>query len=247
MIESSRFNIVGLPISVSGENIKSCMVVLLTTKSKSLNCLSDSSTISLEIDSPIDSIDESENHNEIIKRLFTEKSVKKEIKISYKTSEIRPIFILGMPRSGTSLIEQIISSHASVYGAGELRNLTKILIPIIKEFVDKDKYNISENEFVKVREQYFKSLTEINASEKIITDKWPLNFRHIGFILSALPEAKIVHVKRDARAVCWSIYKHYFSGEGNGWAYNLDDLSKFYKLYVPVSYTHLTLPTKRIV
>ena len=64
------------------------------------------------------SIDESENHNEIIKRLFTENSFKKEIKISYKSSDIRPIFILGMPRSGTSLIEQIISSHPSVYGAG---------------------------------------------------------------------------------------------------------------------------------
>ena len=191
------------------------------------------------------SIGESENHNEIIKRLFAEKSVKKEIKISYKSSDIRPIFILGMPRSGTSLIEQIISSHPSVYGAGELRNLTKILIPIIKECTDKDKYNISENEFIKVREGYFKSLTEINASEKIITDKWPLNFRHIGFILSALPEAKIVHVKRDARAICWSIYKHYFSGEGNGWAYNLDDLSKFYTLYVQLmDYWHKIYPNK---
>jgi len=77
------------------------------------------------------SIDESENHNEIIKRLFTENSFKKAIKISYKSSDFRPIFILGMPRSGTSLIEQIISSHPSVYGGGELNDLTKILIPII--------------------------------------------------------------------------------------------------------------------
>lgn len=191
------------------------------------------------------SIDESENHNEIIKRLFTENSVKKEIKISYKSSDIRPIFILGMPRSGTSLIEQIISSHPSVYGAGELNDLTKILIPIIKECVDKDNYKISENDFLQVRGQYLKSLTEINASEKIITDKWPLNFRHIGFIFSALPEAKIVHVKRDARAICWSIYKHIFIGKGNGWAYNLDDLSKFYNLYVQLmDYWHKIYPNK---
>jgi len=191
------------------------------------------------------SIDESENHNEIIKRLFTENSFKKEIKISYKSSDIRPIFILGMPRSGTSLIEQIISSHPSVYGAGELNDLTKILIPIITECVEKDDYKISENDFLKIRGQYFKSLTEINASEKIITDKWPLNFRHIGFIFSAFPEAKIVHVKRDARAVCWSIYKHYFSGKGNGWAYNLDDLAKFYKLYDELmEYWHKIYPNK---
>ena len=191
------------------------------------------------------SIDESENHNEIIKRLFTENSFKKEIKISYKSSDFRPIFILGMPRSGTSLIEQIISSHPSVYGGGELNDLTKILIPIITECVDKDDYKISENDFLKVRGQYFKSLTEINASEKIITDKWPLNFRHIGFIFSAFPEAKIVHVKRDARAICWSIYKHNFIGKGNGWAYNLDDLTKFYTLYVELmDYWHKIYPSK---
>jgi len=191
------------------------------------------------------SIDESENHNETIKRLFTEKTFKKVIKTSYQSSDIRPIFILGMPRSGTSLIEQIISSHPSVYGAGELRNLTTAIIPIIKECVDKDEYNLSENEFLKVRQQYFESLTQIDASEKIITDKWPLNFRHIGFILSALPEAKIIHVKRDARAICWSIYKHYFSGVGNGWAYNLDDLAKFYILYVELmDYWHQIFPNK---
>jgi len=191
------------------------------------------------------SIDESENHNEIIKRLFTENSFKKAIKISYKSSDFRPIFILGMPRSGTSLIEQIISSHPSVYGGGELNDLTKILIPIITECVDKDDYKISENDFLKVRGQYFKSLTEINASEKIITDKWPLNFRHIGFIFSAFPEAKIVHVKRDARAICWSIYKHNFIGKGNGWAYNLDDLTKFYTLYVELmDYWHKIYPSK---
>ena len=191
------------------------------------------------------SIDESENHNEIIKRLFTENSFKKAIKISYKSSDFRPIFILGMPRSGTSLIEQIISSHPSVYGGGELNDLTKILIPIITECVEKDDYKISENDFLKVRGQYFKSLTEINASEKIITDKWPLNFRHIGFIFSAFPEAKIVHVKRDARAICWSIYKHNFIGKGNGWAYNLDDLTKFYTLYVELmDYWHKIYPSK---
>ena len=126
-----------------------------------------------------------------------------------------------------------------------MNDLTKILIPIITECVEKDDYKISENDFLKIRGQYFKSLTEINASEKIITDKWPLNFRHIGFIFSAFPEAKIVHVKRDARAVCWSIYKHYFSGKGNGWAYNLDDLAKFYKLYDELmEYWHKIYPNK---
>ena len=94
-----------------------------------------------------------------------------------------------------------------------------------------------------IRKEYLNSLSKINANEKVITDKWPLNFRSIGFILSAFPQAKIVHLKRDARATCWSIYKHYFSDNGNGWAYNFDDLAKFYSLYVELmNYWHELYP-----
>ena len=90
---------------------------------------------------------------------------------------------------------------------------------------------LSNEEFSSIRQEYLDSLSRIDTSKKLITDKWPLNFRNIGFIVSSLPEASIVHIKRDARATCWSIYKHYFSGQGNGWAYNFDDLAKFYSLY----------------
>jgi hypothetical protein len=73
----------------------------------------------------------------------------------------------------------------------------------------------------------------------------PLNCQYIGFILSAFPEAKIVHLKRDARATCWSIYKHYFSSAGNGWAYNLDDLAGFYGIYSNImDFWHQTFPDK---
>ena len=102
----------------------------------------------------------------------------------------------------------------------------------MQEGLVNEKYNLSSKEFSSIRNNYLDSLSKISKSEKIITVKWPLNFRNIGFIFSALPEAKIVHVKRDARATCFSIYKHYFSGQGNGWAYDFDDLAKFYELYV---------------
>jgi len=75
------------------------------------------------------------------------------------------------------------------------------------------------------------SLSSFSASESFITDKMPLNFRFIGFILSAFPEAKIVHLNRDARATCWSIYKHYFKSNGNGYAHNFKDLVAYYSLY----------------
>ena len=85
----------------------------------------------------------------------------------------------------------------------------------------------------------------LEVSENIITDKSPLNFEYIGFIFSAFPEAKIVHLRRDCRAVCWSIYKHYFSDRGNGWAYNLKDLVSFYELYSNLmSFWHEKYPNK---
>ncbi len=90
---------------------------------------------------------------------------------------------------------------------------------------------MSEKYFLSIRQKYLESLSNLDINEDIITDKWPLNFQYIGFILKAFPEAKIIHLRRDARAVCWSIYKNYFSGKGNGWAYNLNDLANFYALY----------------
>ena len=191
------------------------------------------------------SISESESHNEMIKLFFNPKSIKK-IKLLHKDSlSVRPIFIVGMPRSGTSLVEQIISSHNEVYGAGELNNFNKIIIPIIKNHLSNEDFSLIDDEFLHIRKQYAHGLSKLNKSEKIITDKWPLNFRSIGFILSAFPEAKIVHLKRNSIATCWSIYKHYFSNAGNGWAYNLSDLAEFYKLYIELmNYWHKLYPGK---
>ena len=191
------------------------------------------------------SISESESHNEMIKLFFNPKSIKK-IKLLHKDSlSVRPIFIVGMPRSGTSLVEQIISSHNEVYGAGELNNFNKIIIPIIKNHLSNEDFSLIEDEFRLIRKQYVDGLSKLNKSEKIITDKWPLNFRSIGFILLAFPEAKIVHLKRNSIATCWSIYKHYFSNAGNGWAYNLSDLAEFYKLYIELmNYWHKLYPGK---
>jgi tetratricopeptide (TPR) repeat protein len=191
------------------------------------------------------SIDKSEGHNEMMKLFFNSKSIKKYKKLETDSKSIRPIFIVGMLRSGTSLVEQIISSHDEVYGAGELKNLNNSIIPVIKDHLTEENFNLIEDEFKMIRKEYLNSLSDINIHENVITDKFPLNFRSIGFILSAFPEAKIIHLKRDARATCWSIYKHYFSDAGNGWAYNLDDLAKFYRLYEELmNYWHELYPGK---
>ena len=184
-----------------------------------------------------------DNHNIVIRSLF-KKPLPSVKKTSYKFSAIKPIFIVGMPRSGTSLVEQIISNHPEVHGGGELKNLTEILTPIIQD-LNSGKIDLSEDTLFSIGQQYLDSLSDLNATEIVITDKWPLNFRNIGFILSAFPEAKIVHLERDSIATCWSIYKHYFSGTGNGWAYNLDNIAEFYSSYKDLmSFWHQMYPNQ---
>jgi tetratricopeptide (TPR) repeat protein len=188
-------------------------------------------------------IDQSQNFHSAILNLF--KSPQPVINTSIdKLSNIRPIFIVGMPRSGTSLVEQIISSHHEVYGAGELLTLRKIVEPLLSRHFKNEKSKMTKKEILSIREQYLDSLLSFNFSEKIVTDKMPVNFRLIGFILSAIPEAKIIHLKRDARAVCWSNYKHYFSA-GNGFSFSQEDLVKFYELYSEMmEYWHKLFPNK---
>ena len=186
------------------------------------------------------SLDSSQNLSSTVKKLFSSPS-----SLSFEPSTIRPIFIVGLPRSGTTLVEQIIASHNAVYGAGELTTLPTLIAPIVRDHLAKDRNTLSKKAFLSIRQQYLDALSVFNVSENVITDKLPLNFQYIGFILSAFPEAKIVHLKRDARATCWSIYKHYFRSAGNGWAYNIDDLAGFYGLYTDLmDFWHQTFPDK---
>ena len=178
------------------------------------------------------SIDQSSEVHSTIKRLFNSLPPSIIESKSFNPSELCPIFIVGMPRSGTSLVEQIISSHQEVYGAGELDTMTKLTSPIIKNFLAGDNNHLTEQALLFIREEYLDMLSQFNTSENIITDKLPLNFQYIGFIFSAFPDAKIVHLKRDARATCWSNYKYYFKNKENGYSYNFDDLARFYGLYI---------------
>ena len=173
------------------------------------------------------SFDKFEKRCSVIKNLFST-----TLPIIEKPSTIRPIFIVGMPRSGTSLVEQIISNHHQVYGGGELEDFSNIINSILQDEPTSGKANLSLKTISSSRQKYLDVLSRFNTSKKIITDKLPLNFRYIGFILSAFPEAKIIHVKRDSMATCWSIYKHYFSSKGTGWAYSLEDIAKYYRLYL---------------
>ena len=178
------------------------------------------------------SFEESKNFHSIITNLFgSDQPVIK--KNSSESSQIKPIFIVGMPRSGTSLVEQIISSHNSVHGAGELLNFRKILTPYLDNHLNNNNKSFLKEDFISIRMEYLESLASLKTEEKTITDKMPMNFRLLGFILSAIPEAKIIHVKRNPMATCWSNFNHYFTA-GNGFSSNQEDIAKFYNLYLEI-------------
>ena len=179
-----------------------------------------------------------------LKRLININLSNSKESVKFKSSKIRPIFIVGMPRSGTSLVEQILSSHQKIHGAGELSTLNNLIVPIISDYILKDK-KVTEDSYLSVRNDYLSYISRLNVSETIITDKMPTNFRYIGFILKAFPEAKIIHLNRDSRAICWSIYKSYFPGEGLGWAFNMKDLAGYYNSYIDLmTFWHQLFPRK---
>ena len=142
---------------------------------------------------------------------------KNSLEIQSTSSSITPIFILGMPRSGTTLVEQIVSSHSQVIGAGELTYIFRF-----SEGLFSNTSSISKRNIADFRQKYLSSLAKRANGENFIVDKMPQNFQFIPLICAALPEAKIVHIQRDAAATCWSNYKHYFSAkDGLGYCYNL--------------------------
>ena len=137
-----------------------------------------------------------------------------------------PIFIVGLPRSGTTIVEQIISSHSKVTGAGELNFAAQFGAAIATGFTE------ANNEFLlDFRHKYLNKLKNVSNGNLIVTDKMPHNFRYIGLLAAAFPEAKIVHVKRNPAAVCWSNYKKCFVSMGNGYSYAIDDVISYHKLY----------------
>ena len=141
-----------------------------------------------------------------------------------------------MPRSGTSLVEQIVSSHSNVFGSGELPQLSKIVKDCLmdNDIISETKVNnLVNNDFIiaQLSESYYDYLKRFNSQEGFITDKAPLNFRWIGFIKILFPNAKIIHCTRDPKDNCFSLFKNYFEG-GLNFSYNQKELATYYKLYL---------------
>ena len=142
------------------------------------------------------------------------------------SKNLMPVFIVGMPRSGTTLVEQIISSHSQVTGAGELDFAKQFGSAIATNFTE-----ANNDSLLDFRSKYLDKLQNVSNGNHIVTDKMPQNFRFIGLLAAAFPEARIIHVKRNPAAVCWANYKQYFVSKSMGYCYALDDVISYHKLY----------------
>ena len=177
------------------------------------------------------SIDDDKNKIKKIKTFFNKKIINIKLDSKY---QVTPIFIVGMLRSGTTLIEQIISSHSNVSGLGEIGKFFEL---VEENFFKKNKtfkkYSIkTEKNFYSLGNKYIEYIESMGIKNKYFTDKMPLNFMWIGFIKIAIPQAKIIHCVRNPLDNCLSIFKNYFVQENNKYSYNMDELGQFFNLYL---------------
>jgi tetratricopeptide (TPR) repeat protein len=144
---------------------------------------------------------------------------------------VHPIFIIGMPRSGTSLAEQILASHSHVFGAGELGYINDLVK--VAEQVSSKPYpycltKLSSSQLTEIGHQYKLRMFETFGESAFFTDKNPLNFNFVGFIKAILPDAKFVYCQRDATDNCLSIFKLPFD-DSQGYAHDLNALGHYYR------------------
>ena len=145
-----------------------------------------------------------------------------------------PIFVLGMPRSGSTLVDQIISSHSMVDGTQELPNIIKIAAELNND--SDDNYpevleDFKSNELSALGLDYIKETKWARESAPFFIDKMPNNFIHIGLIKTILPNAKIIDTRRDAMDTCFSCFKQFFA-RGQLFTYSLEDLGNYYVDYI---------------
>jgi len=165
---------------------------------------------------------------------FTPATIMGLAKANVKNS-VSPIFIVGMPRSGTSLTEQILCSHPDVHGGGELPYLNEIvsklhtIIPSTKPWHECVN-DLTQNSIERISNMYLEKLPATSSSINFITDKMPHNFFVIGLIRLICPEARIIHCKRNAMDTGLSLYFQDFE-EGHDYCANLYDIGTHYHQY----------------
>jgi hypothetical protein len=142
-----------------------------------------------------------------------------------------PVFIIGMPRSGTTLIEQILASHPKVFGAGELVNLANAVERICQPVPFPEAISsMKRQELCEVGTSYVAEIRQLASKAERVTDKLPGNFRYAGLINLVLPNARIIHARRDPLDTCFSCFSTLFAGP-IVYSYDLTELGRYYRAY----------------
>lgn len=162
---------------------------------------------------------------------------------------VHPIFIIGMPRSGTSLAEQILASHSQVFGAGELGYINDLVK--MAEQTSNTPYpycltKLNQSQLTELGRQYKQRMLGTFGEHKYVTDKNPLNYNFVGFIKAILPDAKFVYCQRDPIDNCLSIFKLPFD-DSQGYAHDLEALGHYYREHDRLMAFWMTLYSESII
>lgn len=167
-----------------------------------------------------------------VKKAWTPDLVSRLASVSARPE--RPVLVLGMPRSGTTLVEQILGGHENVAPGGELYDLSDLQSSLpgrsITRIAEIPKTGLS-GRLRQMASIYADALAQHGPSEKIVIDKMPENFKLVGLAAILMPNLKIIHVKRDPRDVCFSIWKLQFNNEGHAYGHRFQDLAHYYQAH----------------
>jgi tetratricopeptide (TPR) repeat protein len=149
-----------------------------------------------------------------------------------------PIFIVGLPRAGSTLLEQILASHSRVEGTLELPDIPRLVAELVGRNgeADNPRYpaileSMQPQEFRRLGEAYLSDTRPYRSGKPYFIDKMPNNFRHIGLIHLILPNARIIDARREPMACCFSNFKQLFAA-GQEFTYSLEDIARYYSSYV---------------
>ena len=186
-------------------------------------------------------------HEDIVK-VFSSQFLQQHSGAGYDSAA--PIFIVGLPRSGSTLIEQILASHSQVEGTEELPTLNRIAASIGRYRPDGKEYPLSvldlrSRDFRAYGQQYLEEASRFRRTDRPhFTDKLPNNFSHVGLIHLALPQARIINARRHPLDSCLGSYKQLF-GKGQNFTYDMMELALYYRLYhQTMQHWHEVLPGK---
>ena len=178
------------------------------------------------------SSDDTTDKTKKILNFFNQENIQKLAKSSIQDRD--PIFVLGMPRSGSTLVDQIISSHSKVDGTQELPNIIKIAGELNTN--NQNNYpdvlkELDESKLSNLGKDYISETAWARDNAPFFIDKMPNNFIHIGLIKTILPNAKIIDTRRDPMDTCFSCFKQFFA-RGQLFTYSLEDLGNYYIDYI---------------